>query len=77
MLKRYAERSLDVLVLSRNHSDAQMRLRHAPLVLPLDGWLTQGGEVFAKVHNHNRTHALNFTFPFVTGHSIYWDTHLR
>jgi hypothetical protein len=73
----FAERSLDVLVLSRNHSDIRMRLEHAPLVLPLDGLLTQGGEVFMKVHNHNATQPLNFTVPFVMGHSIYWDTHLR
>ena len=54
-----------------------MRLAHGPLVLPLDGLLTQGGEVFAKIHNHNTTVGLNLTIPFVMGHSIYWDTHLR
>lgn len=73
----FADRNLDVLVLSRNHSDIRMRVQHPPLVLPLDGLLTQGGEVFMRVHNHNTTEQLNLTVPFVTGHSIYYDTHLR
>ena len=77
IVTEFAERGLDVLVLSRNHSDIRMRLEHPPLVLPLDGLLTQAGEVFVKVHNHNTTEVLNLTVPFVVGHSIYYDTHLR
>eukprot|EP01048_Picozoa_sp_COSAG05_P008161 COSAG05_NODE_608_length_8372_cov_2.996615_2_plen_509_part_00 len=77
-LLAFADRALDVLLLTQNSSDTQMRLRHAPLVLPLDGLLTQGGgEVFFRVHNENHSHGLNLTIPFVLGHSIYYDTHLR
>jgi hypothetical protein len=54
-----------------------MRLKHPPMVLPLDGLLTQADEVFFKVTNENATRTLNLTIPFVMGHSIYWDTHLR
>jgi hypothetical protein len=73
----FADRNLDVLVLTKNATDVESRLKWGPLVLPLDGMLSQGGEVFFKVTNTNTTLQLNLSLPFVLGHSIYWDTHIR
>ena len=76
-LLAFADRNIDVLVLSKNATDVHSRLKWGPLVLPLDGMLSQGGEVFFKVSNTNTTEQLNLSLPFVLGHSIYWDTHIR
>jgi hypothetical protein len=58
-LLAFAERNVDLLLLTRNSSDVRVRLTHAPLVLPLDGLLTQSGEVFLRVTNANGSVGLN------------------
>ena len=44
--------------------------------LPLDGMLTQAGDLFLMVHNHSGDSELKLTIPNGTEHSPYW-VHLR
>eukprot|EP01050_Picozoa_sp_SAG11_P022345 SAG11_NODE_4204_length_2015_cov_1.736952_2_plen_308_part_00 len=48
-LLAFADRNLDVLVLTKNATDVESRVKWGPLVLPLDGMLTQGASVPAPM----------------------------
>ena len=54
--------NLDTMLLTRNESDAWLRLRMENGTLPLDGLLSQSGEVYAQIHNTGNV-SLNFTVP--------------
>ena len=57
-----ADVNLDTLLLTRNESDAWLRLRMENGTLPLDGLLTQAGEAYAQITNTGNV-SLNFTVP--------------
>src|SRR5205823_12380554 len=65
-----ARRNVDLVLLTSDEKDIQNRLKNENY-LPLDGLLTQEGDVFLKVHG-NATVTVNNG----TEHSPYW-VHLR
>lgn len=68
-----ARRNVDVIVLTSDQAAVQQRLAHESY-LPLDGILTQAGDVFLRVQNHGEAVAL--TIPPGREHSPY-AVHLR
>ena len=54
--------NLDTLLITRNESDAWLRLNIENGTLPLDGLLSQAGEVYAQFQNTGNV-SLNFTVP--------------
>ncbi len=67
-------RHVDCLLLTTDEEEVQRQLRHARY-LPLDGLLTQAGDVWAQVENHSRG-TLQVTLPNCIAHSPYY-VHLR
>lgn len=72
----FAERNIDVALLTTNTSDIQKRIWYAPDFLALDGYLSQTGELLLQVKNLNTTGNLTLTVPRVYGHSAYFTNHL-
>lgn len=71
----FADRNLDVVVLTTNTTDLEKRIWYAADMLALDGLLSQAGEVFMKVTNFNTTHNMTLVVPRVYGHSPYFTMH--
>jgi hypothetical protein len=73
-----AERHVDIVVLTQNMSDVELRLQHGGMRgnMPFDGWLTQEGDVFFRVVNNQTSVPMQLVVPFGIEHSSYW-THLR
>lgn len=70
-------RNIDVVVLTSNFTDLAVRLANPPDDnTPLDGMLTQRGDVFLRVVNHADGVPMNLSVPFGAEHSSYW-THKR
>ena len=70
-------RNIDVVVLTSNMTDLAVRLAHPPDDnTPLDGMLTQRGDLFLRLLNHPDGVSMNLSVPFGAEHSSYW-THLR
>lgn len=70
-----ARRNVDVVMLTRNEADVRRRIEKERY-LPLDGLLTQAGDVFFRLHNGAESGALTLQVPNGTEHSPYW-VHLR
>lgn len=70
-----ARRHVDAVVLTTDAADVQERLAKENY-LPLDGLLTQAGDLFLRVRNHDDGSALSVQVPPGTEHSPYW-VHLR
>jgi hypothetical protein len=71
----FCNRNVDVIVLTPNTTDVQLRLLHEAPFLPLDGLMSQGGEVFFKVENTGDAE-FNLTVPYTYIHSPYFGMHL-
>src|SRR5262249_54540075 len=69
-----AKRNVDCIMLTSDEEQVKMRIEKENY-LPLDGMLTQAGEVFVSIGN-NGDKPLSITFPNGTEHSPYW-VHLR
>ncbi len=69
-----ARRNVDLVMLTKDKPQVQKRIAEEGH-LPLDGMLTQAGDVFLKVHNRAAT-PVTVTVPNGTEHSPYW-AHLR
>jgi len=69
-----ARRNVDVVVLTSDEKDVKTRLEKEAY-LPLDGMLTQEGDVYLKLHNTGRRD-MSLTVPNGTEHSPYW-VHIR
>ncbi len=69
-----AARHVDCVVLTTNEAEIRQRLEKERY-LPLDGLLTQSGDVWAAIENHTRD-PLQVTLPPCVEHSPYW-VHLR
>ena len=69
-----AERHVDVLIITNDFEGVQEQLKRARY-LPLDGWLTQSGRVFARVRNVGRAH-VRMESQSCYQHSPYW-VHIR
>jgi hypothetical protein len=69
-----AERHVDAILLTTDRAQVEQRIEREQY-LPLDGMLTQEGDVFLRVHNRGSA-ALRLTVPNSTEHSPYW-VHLR
>lgn len=65
-----AQRHVDVVMLTTDREQIAQRIEREAY-LPLDGMLTQEGDVFVRVHNRG-TAALRLTVPNSTEHSPYW-----
>jgi hypothetical protein len=70
-----ARRNVDLVMLTSDEAQVKMRIDKENY-LPLDGLLTQAGDVYLKVHNHKESAALTLTVPNGVEHSPYW-VHLR
>ncbi|MFN4260255.1 MAG: beta-galactosidase trimerization domain-containing protein [Gemmataceae bacterium] len=70
-----ARRNIDLVMLTSDREQIDMRIAKERY-LPLDGMLTQAGDVYLKVHNHKAGSTLTLTLPPGTEHSPYW-VHLR
>lgn len=70
-----ARRNVDLVLLTPNFDDVQQRIEREPY-LPLDGLLTQEGDVYLRLVNHPDGAECTLTLPPCTEHSPYW-VHLR
>jgi len=70
-----ARRNVDVVMLTRDEAQIRERIEKEGY-LPLDGMLTQAGDVWARLLNQSDGSAMSLTLPNGTEHSPYW-VHLR
>ncbi|MBL8794691.1 MAG: beta-galactosidase trimerization domain-containing protein [Planctomycetia bacterium] len=70
-----ARRNVDLVMLTTDEAQVKDRIEKENY-LPLDGMLTQAGDVYLKVHNGKESGPLTLTVPHGTEHSPYW-VHLR
>lgn len=70
-----AQRHVDLVLLTSDVEQVKTRIAKENY-LPLDGMLTQAGDVYLKVHNAPDGAALTLTVPPGTEHSPYW-VHVR
>jgi hypothetical protein len=70
-----ARRNVDLVLLTRDVADVQNRIAKENY-LPLDGLLTQAGDVYLKVSVPANAGAVTITIPSGTEHSPYW-VHMR
>lgn len=70
-----ARRNVDLVMLTSDETQVKNRIEKEQY-LPLDGMLTQAGDVYLKVHNGKDSGALKLTVPNGTEHSPYW-VHMR
>lgn len=70
-----ARRNVDLVMLTSDEAQVKLRIDKENY-LPLDGMLTQAGDVFLKIHNHKDGAALSLTVPHGIEHSPYW-VHMR
>lgn len=66
-----ARRNIDVVMLTRDADEVQRRIQKEGY-LPLDGLLTQAGDLFLKLHNASDSAPLTLNIPNGTEHSPYW-----
>jgi len=66
-----ARRNVDLVMLTSDEAQVKQRIDKEQY-LPLDGMLTQAGDVYLKVHNAKDAGALTLTVPNGTEHSPYW-----
>jgi hypothetical protein len=69
-----AKRNVDLVMLTADEAQVKERIAKENY-LPLDGMLTQEGDVYVKLHNRG-TSKLTLTLPPCTEHSPYW-VHIR
>jgi hypothetical protein len=74
-----AKRNVDLVMLTRDEAQVKMRIEKEQY-LPLDGMLTQAGDVYAKIENAGAAKVTVKSLAFPGGpmqqHSPYW-THIR
>ncbi|MBI1913172.1 MAG: beta-galactosidase trimerization domain-containing protein [Planctomycetes bacterium] len=70
-----AKRNVDLILLTSDEKQVKDRIDKEGY-LPLDGMLTQAGDVYLKVHNAQDSAPLTLTVPPGTEHSPYW-VHIR
>ncbi len=66
-----ARRNVDLVMLTRDEAQVRQRIEKEGY-LPLDGMLTQAGDVWARLINQPDGSAMTLTFPNGTEHSPYW-----
>jgi hypothetical protein len=72
----FANRNIDLVMLSPNASDLALRMATETKILPLDGLLSQAGEVFVKLTNHDAENNVTVPVPLAYIHSPYFGQHL-
>jgi Beta-galactosidase trimerisation domain len=70
-----ARRNVDLVMLTGDEQQVQERLKKENY-LPLDGMLTQSGDLYLRLHNARDGHKMKLSIPNGTEHSPYW-VHLR
>ena len=65
-----AKRNVDLLMLTRDTNEVLSRIQ-SERYLPLDGLLTQQGDIYMRVQNQDK-HAVKLNFKNGTEHSPYW-----
>ena len=71
----FCVRNLDAVLLTTYATDITMRMTYEKPFLPLDGLLSQAGEVFFKVEN-TADIVFNLSVPYSYIHSPYFGMHL-
>ena len=66
-----ARRNVDAILLTTDEADVKARIKKENY-LPLDGLMTQAGDVFLKLKNRNPRAAVTLTVGHGTEHSPYW-----
>ncbi len=66
-----ARRNVDLVMLTRNEAEVRERIEKEGY-LPLDGMLTQAGDVWARLVNLPDGSAMSLSVPPGTEHSSYW-----
>jgi hypothetical protein len=66
-----AKRNVDLVLLTPDAANIEKRLKEESY-LPLDGLLTQAGDVYLKLHNAADGAAITLDVPPCTEHSPYW-----
>lgn len=66
-----ARRNVDLVMLTRDEDQVRQRIEKEGY-LPLDGMLTQAGDVWARLVNQPDGSAMTLTLPNGTEHSPYW-----
>src|ERR1043166_687089 len=66
-----ARRNVDLVMLTSDFADVEKRIR-TENYLPLDGLLTQEGDLYLKVSNAKEAGTLTLSVPAGTEHSPYW-----
>ena len=69
--KPAARRNIDLVMLTSDVEEVRHRIQKEGY-LPLDGLLTQAGDLFLKLHNANGTGPISLSVPNGTEHSPYW-----
>jgi hypothetical protein len=72
----FCQRNIDAVLLMPNATDVNMRMEQETPMLPLDGLLSQAGEVFFQVQNLNLHGWTNLTLPYTYIHSPYFTMHM-
>jgi hypothetical protein len=70
-----ARRNIDLVMLTGDHADVRRRI-DKEAYLPLDGLLTQAGDLFLKLHVSEASSPVTVQIPNGVEHSPYW-VHLR
>ena len=70
-----AKRNVDLVLLTTDEADVQQRI-NGEGYLPLDGLLTQAGDVYLRLHNEPDGSPMTMTVSPCTQHSPYW-VHMR
>ena len=65
----YANNNIDLLMLHPNSSDIDMRMTKETQVMPLDGLISQYGEVWFKVKNLDADKNMTLAVPYEYIHS--------
>ena len=69
-----ARRNVDLVMLTTDVEDVRWRIANERY-LPLDGLLTQSGDLYLKLHNHLDGAAMTLQIPRGQEHSPYWVHH--
>jgi len=70
-----ARRNVDLVMLTTDEEQVKDRIAKENY-LPLDGWLTQEGDVYVRLHNAPDGSSMKLTVPSGREHSPYW-VHMR
>ena len=72
----FCQRNIDAILLHPNATDIAMRSEQEGPMLPLDGLLSQAGDVFFQVENLDVNNWINLSLPYTYIHPPYFTMHM-